>query len=182
MSGEEKNNNNESPVLEYNLVNKETGKGGRQGERVYSINSCGPTICASSGGPGARTGLYKIPIDSAIPLERNCKLLRSHPSDRGGSAESQDTQDAGAIPDRPAGNKDGITKFATDRSWHGKGSVILGGNETIRIRRLSISESLQMFGFNKDYKYETLKNKNKMLYFLGNSIVVNVLEQLIEDL
>ena len=131
MSGEEKNNNNESPVLEYNLVNKETGKGGRQGERVYSINSCGPTICASSGGPGARTGLYKIPIDSAIPLE------------------SQDTQ---------------------------------GGNETIRIRRLSISESLQMFGFNKDYKYETLKNKNKMLYFLGNSIVVNVLEQLIEDL
>ena len=35
-------------------------KGGRQGERVYSINSVGITICASSGGPGAKTGLYKV--------------------------------------------------------------------------------------------------------------------------
>ena len=39
------------------LRNKKTGKGGRQGERVYSIHTCGPTICASSGGPGAKTGL-----------------------------------------------------------------------------------------------------------------------------
>lgn len=35
-------------------------KGGRQGERVYSIDAVGITICASSGGPGAKTGLYKV--------------------------------------------------------------------------------------------------------------------------
>jgi DNA (cytosine-5)-methyltransferase 1 len=35
-------------------------KGGRQGERVYSIDAVGVTICASSGGPGAKTGLYKV--------------------------------------------------------------------------------------------------------------------------
>jgi len=35
-------------------------KGGRQGERVYGIDAVGVTICASSGGPGAKTGLYKI--------------------------------------------------------------------------------------------------------------------------
>lgn len=35
-------------------------KGGRQGERVYSIEAVGVTICASSGGPGAKTGLYKV--------------------------------------------------------------------------------------------------------------------------
>ena len=35
-------------------------KGGRQGERVYDIDSVGVTICASSGGPGAKTGLYKV--------------------------------------------------------------------------------------------------------------------------
>jgi DNA (cytosine-5)-methyltransferase 1 len=35
-------------------------KGGRQGERVYDINAVGVTICASSGGPGAKTGLYKV--------------------------------------------------------------------------------------------------------------------------
>jgi DNA (cytosine-5)-methyltransferase 1 len=35
-------------------------KGGRQGERVYSSDAVGVTVCASSGGPGAKTGLYKI--------------------------------------------------------------------------------------------------------------------------
>ena len=35
-------------------------KGGRQGERVYGIDAVGVTICASSGGPGAKTGLYKV--------------------------------------------------------------------------------------------------------------------------
>lgn len=34
--------------------------GGRQGERVYDIDAVGVTICASSGGPGAKTGLYKV--------------------------------------------------------------------------------------------------------------------------
>ena len=44
----------------FTLVHNQTNKGGRQGERVYSVDSCGPTICASSGGPGAKTGLYYI--------------------------------------------------------------------------------------------------------------------------
>jgi DNA (cytosine-5)-methyltransferase 1 len=35
-------------------------KGGRQGERVYSIDAVGITVCASSGGPGAKTGLYQV--------------------------------------------------------------------------------------------------------------------------
>ena len=97
----------------YKLINKVTGKGGRQGERVYSIEGCGPTICAQSGGPGAKTGLYYI---------------------------------------------------------------------TKNIRRLNVSETLQMFGFGTDYKRETLKNKDNMLFYLGNSIVVNVLVDIIRDL
>ena len=39
-----------------------------------------------------------------------------------------------------------------------------------------------MFGFNKDFKYNSLKNKKKMLFYLGNSIVTNVLDELIKDL
>jgi DNA (cytosine-5)-methyltransferase 1 len=35
-------------------------KGGRQGERIYSTAAVGITVCASSGGPGAKTGLYKV--------------------------------------------------------------------------------------------------------------------------
>ena len=101
-------------MMIYKLINKETGKGGRQGERVYSIKTCGPTICASSGGPGAKTGLYMI---------RNKK-----------------------------------------------------------IRTLNIGETLKMFGFNENYKYNTLKNKKKMLFYLGNSIVINVLIDIIANL
>jgi DNA (cytosine-5)-methyltransferase 1 len=100
-------------MMKYKLINKKSGKGGRQGERVYDITKCGPTICASSGGPGAKTGLYEF---------------------------------------------DG------------------------KIRTLSVKETLKMFGFNESYKYESLKNKNKMLFYLGNSIVVNVVEQLVKDL
>lgn len=104
---------NGKSMMKYKLINKKTGKGGRQGERVYDLTKCGPTICATSGGPGAKTGFYDF-----------------------------------------------------------------GG----KIRTLSIKETLQMFGFDISYKYESLLNKNDMLYYLGNSIVVNVLEELIKDL
>jgi len=100
-------------MMKYKLINKKSGKGGRQGERVYDLTKCGPTICASSGGPGAKTGLYY---------------------------------------------------------FNGK------------IRTLSVVETLKMFGFNETYKFECLSNKKNMLFYLGNSIVVNVLEELIKDL
>lgn len=103
---------NGSRMMIYKLINKNTGKGGRQGERVYSINQPGATICASGGGVGAQTGFYEI---------------------------------------------------------NGK------------IRTLTIGEVIQMFGFDSKYKYTTLKKKQKMLFYLGNSIVVNVLEDLIRD-
>jgi DNA (cytosine-5)-methyltransferase 1 len=79
-------------------------KGGRQGERVYGIDAVGVTICASSGGPGAKTGLYKV------------------------------------------------------------------GDS---IRRLSVKETLGMFGFPSDYKFPDTTSENA-LFYLGNSIVVNV--------
>ena len=100
-------------MMKYKLINKKSGKGGRQGERVYDITKCGPTVCASSGGPGAKTGLY---------------------------------------------------------DFNGK------------IRTLTINETLKMFGFDNSYKYDTLTKKKDMLFYLGNSIVVNVLEELIKDL
>jgi hypothetical protein len=100
--------------LKYKLMNKATGKGGRQGERVYTIDDCGPTICASSGGPGAKTGLYEV---------------------------------------KPG-----------------------------KIRTLTVPETLQMFGFSPDYKYETLAAKKRMLFYLGNSIVINVLDEMVKGL
>jgi DNA-cytosine methyltransferase len=99
--------------MKYKLINKKSGKGGRQGERVYDITKCGPTVCASSGGPGAKTGLY---------------------------------------------------------DFNGK------------IRTLSVKETLKMFGFDETYKYESLSNKKNMLFYLGNSIVINVIEELIKYL
>lgn len=93
-----------TPKILYDVISKETKKGGRQGERVYDISHVGITICASSGGPGAKTGLYKI------------------------------------------------------------------GNN---IRRLTVKESLAMFGFPSTYILTT--SEEKALSYLGNSIVVNVL-------
>ncbi len=101
-------------MMSHKLINNETGKGGRQGERVYRLDTCGPTICATSGGPGAKTGLYDF----------------------------------------------------------GDG----------KIRTLTVPETLGMFGFDPGFKHDSLSNKNNMLFYLGNSIVVNVVEQIIKDL
>lgn len=92
------------PTIIYDVVSKSTKKGGRQGERVYSIESAGITICSSSGGPGSKTGLYKV-----------------------------------------------------------------GDN----VRRLTVKETLGMFGFPADYKFPSISQENA-LFYLGNSIVVNV--------
>jgi len=95
------------PVLSKEKQEKLKGvaaKGGRQGERVYSIDSVGITVCASSGGPGAKTGLYKV------------------------------------------GEK---------------------------IRRLTVTETLGMFGFPKTYLFPNTKDEDA-LFYLGNSIVVDI--------
>jgi DNA (cytosine-5)-methyltransferase 1 len=97
----------------YKLFNKTTNKGGRQGERIYSINHCGPTICASSGGPGAKTGLYYID------------------------------------------NK---------------------------VRRLNAVEGMRMFGFDKEYIWNEFVKEEDMLFYLGNSIVVDVLKMILKSI
>jgi len=93
------------PRILFDVMSNKTKKGGRQGERVYDINTAGITVCASSGGPGAKTGLYKV------------------------------------------------------------GNVI---------RRLSVKETLGMFGFPIDYKIPNGISTEDILFCLGNSIVVNV--------
>jgi site-specific DNA-cytosine methylase len=52
------------PKQVASLILKSSKKGGRQGERVYSIDYPGVTVCCGSGGPGANTGLYDV--DGAI--------------------------------------------------------------------------------------------------------------------
>jgi len=92
------------PRCLYDVYSFETNKGGRQGERVYDPQAVGITVCASSGGPGAKTGLY-------------------------------------------------LTAPAC-------------------VRRLNVRETLQMFGFPTTYKFPV--PPEKALFYLGNSIVVNV--------
>lgn len=106
------NENKNNCKMLYKLVHKITNNGGRQGERVYSINHCGPTICASSGGPGAKTGLYYID------------------------------------------NK---------------------------VRRLNAIEGIGMFGFNKNYIWDEFVKEEDMLFYLGNSIVVDVLKIILKS-
>ena len=97
------------PNVLFDVVDKQTRKGGRQGERVYAIDHVGVTVCASSGGPGAKTGLYKV------------------------------------------------------------------GNE---IRRLTVKETLGMFGFPPTYDFAGVPPEHA-LFYLGNSIVVDVVKMFV---
>jgi DNA (cytosine-5)-methyltransferase 1 len=98
------------PKIVANIVDLKTKKGGRQGERVYDPSHVGITVCASSGGPGAKTGLYQV------------------------------------------GTK---------------------------IRRLTVTETLGMFGFPSTYNLTDVKPENA-LFYLGNSIVVNVVNAFVK--
>jgi DNA (cytosine-5)-methyltransferase 1 len=100
------------PHILYDIVSKATKKGGRQGERVYSIDSVGITVCASSGGPGAKTGLYKV------------------------------------------------------------GELV---------RRLTVKETLGMFGFPSSYNFTDI-SQEEALFCLGNSIVVQVIQAFVPNL
>ena len=93
-----------NPHVVFDVVNSSTHKGGRQGERVYSVDAPGITVCASSGGPGAKTGLYRV--------------------------------------------NNGV-------------------------RRLNVKETLGMFGFPATFQWADMPTE-KCLFYLGNSIVVNV--------
>ena len=93
-----------NPHVVFDVMNSTTHKGGRQGERVYSVDSPGITVCASSGGPGAKTGLYRV--------------------------------------------NNGV-------------------------RRLNVKETLGMFGFPATFQWADMPTE-KCLFYLGNSIVVNV--------
>ena len=106
------NENKNNCKMLYKLVHKTTNNGGRQGERVYSINHCGPTICASSGGPGAKTGLYYIDD---------------------------------------------------------------------KVRRLNAIEAIGMFGFDNNYIWDEFVKEEDMLFYLGNSIVVDVLKIILKS-
>ena len=109
----ESKSSKKKPKMIFTLHNKLSGKGGRQGERIYDVNFPGITICAASGGPGSKTGLYKT---------------------------NEDT-----------------------------------------IRRLNVVECLRMFGFPDDFKYLEVVDENKMLFYLGNSIVVNVAQSIVDE-
>ena len=100
------------PHILYDIISKATKKGGRQGERVYSIDSVGITVCASSGGPGAKTGLYKV------------------------------------------------------------GDLV---------RRLTVKETLGMFGFPSTYNFTGI-GQEEALFCLGNSIVVQVIQAFVPSL
>jgi hypothetical protein len=51
------------------------------------------------------------------------------------------------------------------------------------IRTLTVGETLLMFGFDSSFQYESLgENKKRMLYYLGNSIVVDVLVDVVSGL
>lgn len=108
----ENDNKNNCKML-YKLINKKTNKGGRQGERIYCINHCGPTICASSGGPGSKTGLYYI---------------------------------------------------------------------NNMVRKLNVIEGIRMFGFDDNYIWNEFVKEEDMLFYLGNSIVVDVLKIILKSL
>lgn len=102
----------QKPNLVANIVDKISKKGGRQGERVYDISHAGITVCASSGGPGAKTGLYKV----------------------------------------------GDT-----------------------VRRLTVKETLGMFGFPSTYHFCDMGTEHA-LFYLGNSIVVDVVKAFVDPI
>jgi hypothetical protein len=50
------------------------------------------------------------------------------------------------------------------------------------VRRLNVNEGLKMFGFDENYKWNTIVKNEEMLFYLGNCIIVNVVKVLLSNL
>lgn len=63
--------NGSKPFMIKELYSKSSKKGGGQGQRIYSIDYPGITICSGSGGVGGSTGLYQCneTIRTLTPIE-----------------------------------------------------------------------------------------------------------------
>ena len=124
---------------------------GRQGERVYSINGIACTQNALSGGDGAKTGLYAMPILTPDRAEKR--------------------QNGRRIKNL---NEPMFTLTGQDK--HG---VVLINGESYQVRRLTPLECFRLQGF-PDWAYERARAigmSDAQLYKqAGNAVTVNVVK------
>ena len=52
---------------------------GRQGERIYSINGQATTLSSQGGGPGGKTGIYRVGNTVRILTPRECARVMGFP-------------------------------------------------------------------------------------------------------
>jgi DNA (cytosine-5)-methyltransferase 1 len=69
------------PCRTYDVIVRSTGRGGGQGQRVYSVDAPGPTICSRSGGVGRSTGLYDVDGDIRSLTVSETKRMFGFPDD-----------------------------------------------------------------------------------------------------
>ena len=63
------------------VIVRSTGRGGGQGQRVYSVDAPGPTVCSRSGGVGRSTGLYDVDGDVRSLTVLETKRMFGFPDD-----------------------------------------------------------------------------------------------------
>lgn len=122
---------------------------GRQGERVYHASGIACTQNALSGGDGAKTGLYAIPV---LTLNREKKRQNGR---------------------RFKDNNDSMFTL-TAQDQHG---VVLIKNKKYQVRRLTPLECFRLQGF-PDWAYERARaigmSDTQLYKQAGNAVTVNV--------
>lgn len=69
------------PRRTHDVIVRSTGRGGGQGQRVYSVDAPGPTVCSRSGGVGRSTGLYDVDGDVRSLTVTETKRMFGFPDD-----------------------------------------------------------------------------------------------------
>ena len=72
-------NDNEKHAISRKLVRIGSVGPGRQGERIYSVQGQATTLSSQGGGPGGKTGIYKVGETTRILTPRECARAMGFP-------------------------------------------------------------------------------------------------------
>lgn len=169
--------------------------GGSQGERVYDGNKISCTLSSQGGGCGAKTGLYTF-VDlnkkgnvqttgtARALLARYSKGQPNRPAECSGvltRVKVMPILTPGGLEKRQNGRRiknEGEPSFTlTGQDRHG---VLIGDDESIRIRRLTPRECFRLQGFTDEQfdRASSVNSETQLYKQAGNAVTVNVVAEI----
>ncbi len=174
------------PIISCNPKTLKQLIGGKQGQRVYSIDGLSTTLTSHGGGQGAKTGLYFVDLNLKPQVTENARCIKAR-YNSGITNKAADNSGVLVIPravltperlkkrqnGRRFKNENEPMFTLTTQDRHG---ILLGG----AIRKLTPLECFRLQGFPDEfyYKAQSVNSDSQLYKQAGNSVTVSIVYEI----